>query len=124
MCSFAARRSASSDWNFSFPSTNRITKTKMTSRTTSTTTMGEKGTSNSAARSAKLSLPAPVVIGNRRSVFKIWQAPNLQPSAGGIQQDRRLRTGSTLGFPAEDLFRLGHLTSEVARYREARRVAA
>ncbi len=66
----------------------------------------------------------PVVIGNRRSVFKIWQAPNLQPSAGGIQQDRRLRTGSTLGFPAEDLFRLGHLTSEVARYREARRVAA
>src|SRR5438093_10296073 len=105
-------------------STNRITKTKMTSRTTSTTRMREKGPSNGAARSAKLSLPAPVVIGNRRSVFKIWQAPNLQPSAGGIQQDRRLRTGSTLGFPAEDLFRLGHLTSEVARYREAQRVAA
>ncbi len=38
-------------------STNRITKTKITSRTTSTTRMSEKGRSNSAAISAKLSLP-------------------------------------------------------------------
>src|SRR2546429_5441282 len=106
-------------------STNRITKTKMTSRSTSTTRMSEKGTSNSAARSAKLSLPAPGRHGESTT--------GIQDLAGAhfyghhreeFIRDHRLDAGSPLGLPAEDLFRLGPLPRHAIRYSKAQLVSA